>query len=330
MPPRRILNKAHHQDRASITYMDVKDVEPAFVRLRTGVEKVHEQFRLHRWREPLVPTDPADINVVPLPVMARPDFSVPICPDIAAFAGAMPTGGSQDTASEQLDGEWFEGKALFYVRGETLGFSIPSGAIAIVEADPYPGRDRNLVIARHQGNVLARCLVKAPGSLGISLAAQTPDPRTPRPTMTYDESKVRLYRVVGAIFTDMPPPVGGGEATAVDTAPELARIEVAYRVREDSAIPLALPGQVILGGADLTPTDLDAWEGKLAAVTLNDGTSVFKRVGARLSGGLAHLRQFETIGGLGSSIIIATETIDDVANTPVMASARRVLGVLYE
>ena len=68
--PRRILNKAHHQDRASISYMDVKDVESAFVRLRTGVEKVHEQFRLHRWREPLPPAAPADTNVVPLAVMA--------------------------------------------------------------------------------------------------------------------------------------------------------------------------------------------------------------------------------------------------------------------
>lgn len=329
--PRRILNKAHHQDRTSITYLDVKDVESAFVRLRTGVEKVHEQFRLHRWREPLPPTDTTDTNVVPLTVMTRPSFSVPICPDIAAFAGAMPTGGSQDTASEQLDGDWFDGKALFYVRSDTLGFSIPSGTIAIVEAEPYPGRDRNLVIARHRGNVLARRLVKAPGSLGISLAALTPDPRNPRPTMTYDESKVRLYRIVGAIFTDMPPPpAGSGEATPVDAVPELTRIDVAYRVREDSAIPLALPGQVILGGSELSPSDLDAWEGKLVALTLHDGTSIFKRVGTRLSGNFAQLRQFETIGGLGSSMVIATETIDDKASAPVMASARRVLGVLYE
>ncbi len=329
--PRRILNKAHHQDRASISYVDVKDVESAFVRLRTGVEKVHEQFRLHRWREPLLPAAPADTNVVPLAVMTRPSFSVPICPDIAAFAGAMPTGGSQDTASEQLDGDWFDGKALFYVRGETLGFSIPSGAIAIVEAEPYPGRDRDLVIARHQGNVLARRLVKAPGSPGIALVAMTPDPRTPRPTMTYEESKVRLYRIVGAIFTDMPPPpAGSGEATPVDAVPELTRIDIAYRVREDSAIPLALPGQVILGGRELSPSDLDAWEGKLVAVTLDDGASIFKRVGTRLRGDLAHLRQFETIGGLGSSMVVATETIDDRASVPVMAWARRVLGVLYE
>ena len=148
--------------------------------------------------------------------------------------------------------------------------------------------------------------------------------------MTYDEGKVRLYRIVGAIFTDMPPSVGGGEATPIANAPELTRIETAYRVREDSAIPLALPGQVILGGAELSSNDLNAWEGKLVAVTLKDGTSVFKRVGARLGGPLDHLRQFETIGGLGSSIVIATETIDDMASMPVMASARRVLGVLYE
>src|SRR3546814_9129189 len=49
--------------------------------------------------------------------------------------------------------------------------------------------------------------------------------------MTYAESKLPLYRIVGAIFTDMPPPpAGGGEATPVEAAPELTRIAVAYRV----------------------------------------------------------------------------------------------------
>lgn len=93
---------------------------------------------------------------------------------------------------------------------------------------------------------------------------------------------------------------------------------------------MALPGQVILGGAELTSGDLDGWEGKLVAVTLEDGTSVFKRVGASLSGALAYLRQFETIGGLGSSIVVATEAVDSSVNVPVMASARLILGVLYD
>jgi len=148
--------------------------------------------------------------------------------------------------------------------------------------------------------------------------------------MTYDESKVRLHRIVGAIFTDMPPPIGGGEATPVDAVPELARVEVAYRVKEDSAVPLALPGQIILGGAELMPADLDGWQGKLAAVTLDNGSSIFKRVGSRLPGSLRHLRQFETIGGLGSSLVIATETVGGSSATPLMTSARRIVGVLYQ
>lgn len=326
--PRRILNKAHH-DKASITYMDVKDVETHFVRLRTSIEKVHEQFRLHRWREPLALADPADINVVPLRPMTRPSLAVPICPDIAAFVGTATSGGSQEVATEHLDDDWFDGKALYYIRGESLGFAIPSGAVAIVEAEPYPGRDQNLVIALYRGQILARRMAKSTGSQGVSLSAQMPDPRDRRPTLTHDESKVRLHRIVGAIFTAMPPPIGSGEATLVDTAPELTRIEIAYRVREDSAVPLALPGQVILGGAELTTAQLDAWEGKLVAVTLADGTSIFKRVGARLTGKLAHLRQFETIGGLGSSMVIATEAVEAHDDAPLLTCARPVLGVLY-
>lgn len=128
----------------------------------------------------------------------------------------------------------------------------------------------------------------------------------------------------------MAPPPGGGEATTIDTAPELGQIEVAYRVREESAVPLALPGQILLGGAELTPSELDAWEGKLVAVTLDDGTSIFKRVGARLPGSLAGLRQFETIGGLGSSIVVAIEALAAPARLPAIVSARRILGVLYD
>ena len=310
--------------------MDVKNVDTDLVRLRGSIEKVHEQFRLHRWREPLAPADPAIDNLAPLGPMARPTLAVPICPDLAAFVGTLPSGGSQDVPAGHLDGTWFGSKALFYIRGGSLGFAIPSGAVAIVEAEPYPGRDQNLVIALYREQVLARRMAKSRGALVVSLSTQMPDPRQRRPTMTYDESKVRLHRIVGAIFTAMPPPVGGGEATAIETVPELTRIEIAYRVREESAVPLALPGQVILGGAELTAKDLDGWEGHLVAITLDDGTSLFKRVGARLPGSLARLRQFETIGGLGASIVIATEAFEGEQGVPLMVSARRVLGVLYD
>lgn len=327
---RRVLNASHH-NKASISYMDVKSVEADLVRLRKDVEKVHEQFRLYRWREPLAPPNAEDTAVTPLRPMAKPTFSIPIHPDIAAFIGRSPGGGSQDIATEQLDGNWFDGKALYYIKGETLGFSIPSGSVAIVDAEPYPGRDQNLVIAKSKGQVHARRMTSSVGSINISLSTQMPDPRTNRPTLGFDKSKVRLYRIVGAIFSDMPPPMGGGEAVLIDAVPELEQVAAAYRVKEDSALPLALPGQVILGGDELSSADLDAWEGRLVAVTLEDGSSIFKRVGARLPGAFGHLRQFETIGGLGSSIVIGTEAIEGGdAAVPVVASARRVIGVLYD
>ena len=326
--PRRVLNETHH-NKASISYMDVRNVEAQFAQLRTAIEDVHQQFRLYRWREPLATANAAGGNIVPLHSMSRPVFSVPLCPDIAAFVGSAPVGGSQDVAIEQLDGSWFEGKALYYIRGDTLGFAISSGSVAIVDAEPYPGRDQNMVIARHSNQVFARRLVKSPGSIGVSLAAQLPDPRKPRPSLTFDENKLRLHRIVGTIFTDMPPPAGGNEAGLVSEVPELSQIAIAYRVKEESALPLALPGQIILGGAELNASQLDLWQGRLVAVTLADGSSVFKRVGERLPGGLANLRLFETIGGLGSSIVISTEEVE-AGDVPVMVSARRVVGVLYE
>jgi hypothetical protein len=325
---REVLNQSHH-DKASISYMDVKSVERDFARLRTGIEKVHEQFRLYRWREPLSPTGQGDINPTPLPTITPPSFRVPIYPDIAAFLGRQPIGGSQDSPTEWLEEAWFEGKTLYYIRGDTLGFAIPSGAVAIVEAEPYPGRDQHLVIARFRGEVFARRLITSDRAIGVSLSTQMPDPRNNRPTMTFDPDKVKLHRIAGAIFTDIPPPAGGSEATLIKTVPELTHIAVAYRVREESAIPLGLPGQIILGGKELTPADLDACENGLVAVTLEDGSSIFKRVGTRLPGKLGHLRQFETIGGLGSSVVIAMEPIDGQQHIPTMTLARRVIGVLY-
>ncbi|WP_102958599.1 ATP-binding protein [Mangrovicella endophytica] len=328
--PRRILNQSHH-DKASIGYADVLSVRSDFHRLRTEVEKVHEQFRLYRWREPLDPAEGGTGAVHPLPAMPRPAFSVPLCPDLAAFSGSFGPEGSQDVPTETVDGSWFEGKALFYVRGDSLGFAVPSGSVVIVEAEPYPGRDQNLVVAKAKGQLMARRMVKAAGATGVSLSAQMPDPRRSRATMTFDDSKVRLHRVVGAVFTDMPPPEGArNEAAPVDDVPELRRVQTAYRVKEDSAVPLVLPGQTVLGGDDLSAADLDGWEGKFVAVTLDDGQSIFKRVGSRLPGSLSYLRIFETIGGLGGSLVVATEAVAERFDVPLMVRVRQIVGVLYD
>ncbi len=325
---RRVLNQSHH-DKASIKYMDVKNLDETFSRIRSRVDKLHEQFRLHRWREPLAPAVQENVAVVALRPMASPKINVPIFQDIAAFVKSGVSDASQDMSCETLDDGWFEGKSLYYIRGETLGFAIPSGSVAVVEAEPYPGRDQNLVIARDRNQVFARRLSRSPGSIDISLAALMPDPRQSRPTMTYDESKIRLHRIVGAIFTDMPPPTGKGEATPVDEVTELQTVKVAYRVKEESAIPLALPGQIVLGGEQLTAAQLNSLEGALVAVTLGDGACVFKRLGSRLPGRFSQLLQLETIGGLGSSVVVATEVSEQAHDVPIALSVRRVVGVLY-
>ncbi|WP_339858575.1 AAA family ATPase [Thalassospira alkalitolerans] len=326
---RRTLNQSHH-DKASITYADVDAVAADFQRLRTTIDKVHEQFRLHRWREPIATEETATSNLEVLQPLLRPAFSVHIYPDIAAFTDTSTTGPSQDADFEMLDESWFDNKSLYYIRSDSLGFAIPSGAVAIVESEPYPGRDQDLVIAHYIDKVYARRLIKPHGTIGVSLTAQVPNPIQSRPSITSDLSKLRIHRIVGAIFTDMPPPAGKGEATFIREVPELSQITVGYRVREQSAIPVALPKQTILGGQEIASTNLEAMRGKLVALTLNDGTNLFKRVGAPLPGKLSYLRHFETIGGLGASQVIATNNDDDISDgLPLIATARHVLAVLY-
>ncbi len=324
---RRILNQSHH-DKASISYVDVERVDADLKRLRTGIERVHGEFRRYRWREPL--TTEAPSNVVTLVPVRAPAFSVPVSQDIAAFTGHIPSGGSQDGSDELLSSNWFDDKALFYIRHDTMGFAIPAGSVAIVEAVPSMVRDHSLVVARRGAQAFARRLLRPRNGEGFSLAAEAIDPRGSRPTLAFEDHGIDTHRVVGALFSHLPPPEGREEANEITGDPILAKVEVAYRVREDSAVPLALPGQVILGGGMLTAADLARMEGQIVALTLEDGTSILKRVGSPVSSALPYLRQFETIGGLGDSAVIATEAIEGAPDVPVMAYARRIVGVIYD
>lgn len=326
---RRVLNQAHHRDRDALSYIDVERVDADLKQLRSQAERVHEEFRRFRWREQLEESLPD--NVVPLiPVTAPPFVAVPIVHDIAAFSGHMPSGGSQDDTFELLSSDWFDNKALFYVRRDTLGFAIPAGAIAIVEAAPSAARDHDLVIARRGRQTFARRLLRPRNGEGFSLAAEATDPREGRPTLAFEDHALQTHRIVGAIFSHLPPPEGREEAAQIESDPSLARVEVAYRVREDSAIPRAMPGQIILGGSIISPESLSTMEGVMVAVTLEDGSSILKRVGAPLAQATPYLRQFETIGTLGSSVVIATERVAGAPDLPVMLNARPVLAVLYE
>ncbi len=57
-----LLNKAHHRDKARISYKEVKDEAEHLKRLRWRIEDVHEEFRRWKWRD--YATRPSD--VIPL------------------------------------------------------------------------------------------------------------------------------------------------------------------------------------------------------------------------------------------------------------------------
>jgi hypothetical protein len=323
----KVLNTPHHK-KASLSAGAVYAVRDELDQVRRLAEKAHIEFRLFRWHEPLE-EGPATSNVVPFKPLTIPPFQTPIYPDLAAFTAHSVPDATQDAPSDLLTESWFADKSLFYIRVDNLGFALPAGCIAIVENTPYEGRDHNIVIARLPGNTLARRLFRPPKGEQLSLAAESPDPRVSKPTLFVDASAVAVHRIVG-MLTDRPPaPFGRGEATELPSAAGLSHITTAYRVREESGIPLALPGQIVLGGEQVLPNQLSRFEGSLVALTLTDGASLFKRVGSAVPGTAGRLWQFESIGGLGSSLVVSLSEEDAKNGIPTLASARRVVGVLY-
>ncbi|MBO4224092.1 AAA family ATPase [Bradyrhizobium neotropicale] len=321
-----LLNKAHHADKSKITYAEVLAEADKLRSLRTDVEVVHEEFRRWKWRD--APASPG--TVVPLKAASFPKFDVEVYPDLAAFTGVPVKGGTQ-AAAERFDSSWFEGKSFFYLKNDNMGFAAPATSIVVVESDSKPGNDRNLVVAMHKGETLARRLLRPQtDAVALALAAQTPDPRKSPPTRLVDPSEVQIHRVLGVLFDDLPPPQGKQEAVQVDQAPSLKRIETAYRVRDESALPLALDGQIVLGGPAISPADIQDHKGAFVALTLTDGSSILKRVGPALSG-MKMVRLFESIGGLGASEVIAIEEVEGQDyGLRVMSYARLVLGIIYE
>jgi hypothetical protein len=143
------------------------------------------------------------------------------------------------------------------------------------------------------------------------------------------ETDVALHEVVGMLFQHgISLGQGSDEAVLVEDSSLLRGIEIAYRITEESAIPLALPKQIALGGK-LIPLDrFDEHEGEAVALMLDDGSSLFKRVGKSLPGDLKYLREFESIGGLGSSRTLAVGKAYDGLRSIVQA--RLIVGVLYQ
>ncbi|MBB5753784.1 AAA family ATPase [Prosthecomicrobium pneumaticum] len=322
-----VLNDAHHTPGA-VSYGRVTAVASHLRTIASGIEDLHRAFRDWRSNNRL-PQAPANDNLLPLTSIAASDRRFVVHPNLAAFSGPGTIEGSQEEATDAFSSSWFDDKSLFYIRADNFGFAIPKGYIAIVEATPAAGRDRNLVIARRKGETLARRLFRQGD--GYALAAETPDPRESPPTKMVRGEDYALHRVVGCLLVESVPPVSGREAVQVDRDKIVDEIKAVYRLNQESAVPLALPGQLLLGGEHVLPAELGQHEAKLAAITLKDGSELLKRIGAPVSAKFPYLRHFETIGGLGQSIVLQTEELEDgMWDGPIVDYVRLVIGVLYE
>jgi hypothetical protein len=322
-----LMNKAHHGRRQEIRAAEVALCADDLSELLKLVEQMYEEC--YRWRRRDAP-EPRVAAEVPaaLTPMANPAFAVVICPDLAAFTQYTSVGESQEQP-ERLDPNLLNNTVAFYLRRPNFGFAAPAGSLALAEAAPSPAADRRLVIARHGSSVYARRLVRGANVGVIGLTAEVPDPRTKTPkTIILPEAEVAIHQVVGIIFDhSITIRQGQDEAVLVDASNVLRRIEIAFRVVDESAVPLALERQVVLGGHRIELDKLGQYKDALVALTLEDGSSIFKRVGTALPGELAHLRQFESIGGLGSSQVLSIGKLHQGIHS--VTNARVIIGVLY-
>jgi hypothetical protein len=83
----------------------------------------------------------------------------------------------------------------------------------------------------------------------------------------------------------------------------------------------------VLGGQIIPLEELGLHRETLVALTLDDGSTIFKRVAGALPDDLSHLQQFESIGGIGDSRILAVDKPHK--NFRTVTSARAIFGVLY-
>jgi len=187
------------------------------------------------------------------------------------------------------------------------------------------------VIALHKDKIYARRFLRHESNPEVvALSSESANPMRRTPSLLLPTVEVQLLQIIGILFDERPYWPREGEAVLLETYVLPKQITTAFRVRAESALPLALPGQKVLGADCLLPTQLEENQGGLVAVAFS-GREAFKRIGQAVPG-QPRLRFLESIGGLGDSILIRTEEIDNdpFEDVPVLETAYRIVGVLYD
>jgi len=321
-----LMNESHHGRSHQITYAHVLAAADDCRRVRQLVDQAHEEYLRWLRRDP---PEPADARPAAPDAVEFPEMTVPLIEDLAAFTvDRAPTGLS--LSEDAFDYHLLGGSGLYVIASNNFGFAAPYNCRAVVDVSDGFVEDGRLVIALHRSKAYARRLIRDIGNPRmIVLSSEDEDPRRRPPAVILPANEVTLLKVVGVLFSDEEVhPRPSEEAQAVGSCRLLEDVEAAYRVQGISALPLALPGQIVLGGDGLRPDELAAHEGKLVALDTSEGAAL-KRVGDAVAD-LAHVRQFESVGGRGSSMVVRTEDVEGpVGSLPLLYGARLVLGVIY-
>ena len=312
-----LINLSHHGRAHEITYNAVKTVAPACKRVSRLIEAAHEAYERWLRRDPLraVPCLPE-----PPKLLTPPNKVVALIEGLAAFTSQ--TGPSELLESgDVLSISSLDSHAVYVVKTHNLGFSGPSGSRVLVRLRDEPSPDNSLVVALHRDRTHVGRLHRdheRPDLIIIGSEAENPLKRPP--SLFLPANEVRLLQIVGVLFDFTPNYSRRSDDAVLESASGvLDRIQLVFRVDRDSALPLAIEGQVILGGELLSPARLAQSEGRLVAVATSDG-SALKRVG-QVVPGAPHVRMLESVGGLGDSMLVRTEDIEDGQFGSVASSA---------
>ncbi|MFC1650575.1 AAA family ATPase [Candidatus Latescibacterota bacterium] len=322
-----LMNKSHHGKKYEIVYNEVYNVKDDCVRVKKLVDSAHEDYE--RWlrrdaREIVIvkPEIPESINA--------PIIDIPLIENLAAFTEGDSFGDlleSEDSISiNKLDNH-----AIYYINSHNFGFAGKFQCRAIVDLNESEIPDNSLVIALYKENVFARRLhLGKQNPQYISLSSDSEDPTKRPESLLLPTYEVKLLKVIGILFDYTPNYIPSSEEAVLENKPKfLNNVKIAYKVKGYSALPLALPGQIILGGETLINDQLETMENNYVAID-SSGGPFLKRI-SRSIPGAKHVRMFESIGGLGESMLVRTEDVEDsFSSLPLFRTARNVLGVLYE
>jgi hypothetical protein len=322
-----LLNEAHHRGSSTIVAAHAIRVENDLARLRNKLDEATRERTHWLQRDPMLDGRRPHLYVLPSP-MALPETVLPVRWELAAFTGDEMGAQLYD---EELQPSWFENKAAYRIARHNFGFAGPRGSVAIVQLSTEDVMDNRLVIAMHESHIYARRLLRSRNREEyVALASEQEDPTKRARSETFLRRDVQLLKMVGVLFDSTPLTENvAAEAVPCDAGHLLAKAEVAYRVRGTSALPLALEKQWVLGGPTISPAALTtaAMKGTIVAVRTTTG-AFLKRVGDLVVPD-QQLLLLESIGGLGSSMVVSLDLFPP-AGVSRLIGARTIVGVLYD